>query len=117
MTEKYMYSTCKSTFGDLGLNISPEVFLNSCEAANYNPNTGLEAIKEFSTRLDLPREKIPEAWNEFMSDTERMVDTLSRWNVLDENTILDFLEKDLIWLVSLNVTQKENPLNLIKVRL
>lgn len=116
MTEKCI-ANIKAVLDNLGLDISPALFLANCKMADYSPDIALEAIAEFVIRLELPREKVPQAWNEFMSGTEHMVNTLSEWNVLDEKTILDFLEKDLIWLVSLKVIRKGNPRNLIKIRL
>lgn len=107
----------QSVFYNLDMNISPVDFYNHCREIGFNPSVALDAIKEFSVRLQLTDEQVALSWNEFMIGTERVIETLTKWKILDEKTILDFLEKDLLWLVGQSALEDDDPFNLIKVRL
>ncbi len=92
----------QSVFSNLDVKISPVEFYNHCQDVGFNPSVALDAIKEFFVRLErmgMPSEKMPLAWNDFMGGEKRMIDTLTKWEILSNETILDFLEKDLLWLV------------------
>lgn len=110
----------QSVFYNFDMKISPTDFYNQCREIGFNPSVALDAIKEFFVRLErtgMSSEKMPQAWNDFMGGTERMIETLTKWKILDEKTILDFLEKDLLWLVGRSVLEDDDPFNLIKLRL
>lgn len=108
----------ESCFGSLCITLSPQVFLRRCETIDYRVDVALDAIKEFCVRLGrLELKDTPTAWNEFMEGTERMVKTLTKWDVFHKETILSVLENDLRWLVGQSVLDDEDPFKLIKLRL
>lgn len=107
----------EAVFNNLDINLQATEFHIRCRAANYRPSVALDAIKEFALRLQLTGQSLSSSWNEFMSGTERMAETLAKWEILDEKTLLDFLEKDLLWLVGQGVLDDDDPFKLIKLRL
>ena len=110
----------QSVFYNLDMKISPTDFYNQCREIDFNPSVALDAIKEFFVRLKrmgMSSEKMPLAWNDFMGGEKRMIDTLIKWEILSNETILDFLEKDLLWLVGQSVLEDDDPFKLIKLRL
>jgi hypothetical protein len=107
----------QSVFNNLDIKVSPVEFYNQCRAVNYRPSVALDAIKEFALRMQFIGLNLSGFWNEFMNDLERMMGTLTKWKILDEKALLDFLEKDLLWLVGQNVLDDDDPFHLIKLRL
>lgn len=117
MESKELLEEIKLTFRSLDIKLSTAEFVSRCRTIEYRPSVALDAIKEFSIRLEVTGQRLRLFWNEFMIGTERMINTLSEWGVLSDEVLLDYLKKDLLWLVGKRVLEDDDPLDLIKLRL
>lgn len=117
--EEYQAWAKKVTPAFEGLDIGWAVgdFLMSCDQFGCNPDIGVEAIKEFSDRLNLKGMNLYDAWEGFAEGARKQVEAIRSGN-LTERMVKEFVVMNVTWLIGAKVADSgDDVMKVINLRL